>query len=92
MTAVTPEDVRRFLTDYLKSRPTGEALPDSLPDDCDLLLSGVIDSLGLLQLMTALAERFDPEMDFEALDPEQMTIVSPLCNFVVEHAKVRSTT
>jgi acyl carrier protein len=91
MTAVTPEYVRQYLTDYLRSRPGGRQLPDGLPDDHDLLLSGVIDSLGLLQLMTALAEQFGPEMDFEALDPEQMTIVGPLCQFVVEHATIEST-
>jgi acyl carrier protein len=42
----------------------------------------MVDSLGLLELMTALQEHCGREIDFDALDPEQMTVVGPLCNFV----------
>jgi acyl carrier protein len=59
-------------------------VPD-LPDNCDLLLSGLIDSLGLLELVMAIQERFGREIDFEALDPEHMTEVGPLCRFVSAH-------
>src|SRR5437762_982190 len=57
-------------------------------DSCDLLLSGVIDSLGLVELMTALQERCGREIDFDALDPEQMTKVGPLCDFEIGRAHV----
>src|SRR5712692_2322588 len=54
MSVVTPSDVRLFLLEYLRrkleanGRGLSEDLPEDLPEDCDLLLSGVIDSLGLL--------------------------------------------
>jgi acyl carrier protein len=47
-----------------------------------LLLSGFVDSLGLLELMTALQDQFGREIDFDELDAEQMTIVGPLKKFV----------
>jgi acyl carrier protein len=86
MSVVTPADVRLFLTDYLsrKLEADGRDLAGDLSEDCDLLLSGIIDSLGLLELVTALTDHFDREIIFEALDPEQMTIVGPLCKFVAE--------
>jgi acyl carrier protein len=86
MTKVSPEDVRIFLRNFLieESRMQGRDLPTSLPDECDLLLSGFIDSLGLLELVTAIHEYFGSEIDFEALDPEHITVVEPLCRFVSE--------
>jgi acyl carrier protein len=60
------------------------ALAIDLTDDCDLLLSGVIDSLGLLDLVGAIGQHFGRELTFDEIDPEQMTIVGPLCRFVAD--------
>jgi acyl carrier protein len=86
MNAVTPDDVQSFLREHLAKslREQGREIPAELPDDCDLLLSGYIDSLGLLELMTALQDHFGREIDFGELDAEQMTIVGPLRKFVAE--------
>jgi acyl carrier protein len=91
MSAVSPGDVRIFLKGFIQRRlaAQGQDPLDELSDDCDLLLSGVIDSLGLLELVTAVNEHYGREIDFEDLDPEQMTIVGPLCDFVADRmAKV----
>jgi acyl carrier protein len=84
MSAVSPGDVRIFLTGFIQRRlaAQGQDPLNELSDDCDLLLSGVIDSLGLLELVTAVNEHYGREIDFEDLDPDQMTIVGPFCDFV----------
>jgi aryl carrier-like protein len=84
MSTVTPTEIRLFLKDYLarKLESKGRGTCEDLPDDCDLLLSGMIDSIGLLELMEALREFSGNDIDFEVLDPEEMTIVGPLCRFV----------
>jgi len=86
MRAVTPNDVRTFLREYLsrKLRADGRGSPEELSDECDLLLTGMIDSLGLLEIVGAIQEFTGTEIDFDALDPEQMTIVGPLYKFVSE--------
>lgn len=86
MSSVTPGDVQLFLTGSIQKRlaAQGQDPPRELSNDCDLLLSGMIDSLGLLELVTAITEHYGREIDFEALDPEQMTVVGPLCKFVSE--------
>lgn len=86
MSAVTPDDVQSFLQNYVAKtlREQGRDIPASLADDCDLLLCGFVDSLGLLELMTALQDHFGREIDFGELDAEQMTIVGPLRRFVAE--------
>jgi acyl carrier protein len=84
MRAVTPKDVQAFLQEYLdrELKANGRGTCGDLSEDCDLLLTGLIDSLGLLELVTALAEHLGREIAFDDLEPEQMTIVGPLCRFV----------
>jgi acyl carrier protein len=86
MSHANSEEIRMFLQQYIveKSLAGGKETPGELADDCDLLLSGMIDSLGLLDLMTAIQEHCQREIDFEALDPEQLTVVGPLCRYVSE--------
>jgi acyl carrier protein len=60
--------------------------PDDVPDDFDLRASGVIDSLGFLELVGALEDSLDMEIDLELLDPDQLTTVGPLAATVAEQA------
>jgi acyl carrier protein len=86
MSEASSEQIRNFLQQYVveKSLGGGKNAPGELADDCDLLLSGMIDSMGLVDLMTAIQEHCQREIDFEALDPEQLTVVGPLCRYVSE--------
>lgn len=79
-----------FITEYLgrELAASGRGLCEDLPEDCDLLLSGMIDSIGLLNLISAMQEFTGRDIDFELLDPEEMTIVGPLCRFVAEFTSV----
>jgi acyl carrier protein len=83
--SVTAADVRLFLTDFVARKSEGRRdSAGDLSDDCDLLLSGLIDSLGLLELVIALGNHFGSELDLEDLDPEEMTIVGPLSRYVAK--------
>jgi acyl carrier protein len=86
MSTVRPEDVREFLVGFLRKKLTTQGMEVGMEfsDDCDLLLSGVIDSLGLLELVTAVRGHYNRDIDFEALEPEQMTVVGPLCSFIAQ--------
>jgi acyl carrier protein len=88
MGSTTAEEVRAFLAGYLAEKlgTQGRDSPADLPDDTDIMILGLVDSLDLLQLMRALGERFGPEIDFGELDPEQMTVVGSLCSYVSERA------
>ena len=92
MTAPSREDVRIFLVAELSERSAsrgGAFDSEEITDDRDLLLSGLIDSLGFLELAVALNEFCGFELDFDELDPEQMTVVGPLCDFVASQAAAR---
>ena len=50
--------------------------------DLDLRGSGMIDSLGFVEVIVALEEKLDIEIDLEDLDPEQITVLDPLATYV----------
>ncbi|MBD3292413.1 MAG: GNAT family N-acetyltransferase [Armatimonadia bacterium] len=87
MTSPSAEEIRTHLlarfAPSLKAR--GLSL-DTVPDDYDLLVEGIIDSLGLLEMISDVEERFGLDLDFEKLDAESLTIVGPFCRFVAAEA------
>jgi len=87
----TPDNVRVFVADFLnrKLKDRGQGPLSEVPDDYDVLLSGVLDSLAFVEMMMAAGEHFAGEIDFESLDPEKMTVVGPLCIFVSEQLRKR---
>jgi acyl carrier protein len=92
MKELTEANIRQFLLD--KYRGPIEALGISsadLPDNFDLLLSGVIDSFGILEMITALEEKFRIQLDLATLDAEQITILGSLSRYVAVNAKSIST-
>ena len=87
MRDITAASIRQFLLD--KYREPIEALglaSADLPDNFDLLLSGVIDSFGILEMISALEEKFRIQLDLATLDAEQITILGPLSRYVAENA------
>ena len=64
------------------SRVGRDALPVEVPEDFDLLTEGVIDSLGLVELIASLEERLGVEVDFAELDADDLTKVGPLAAYV----------
>ena len=58
-----------------------------LPDDFDLLLAGVIDSFGILEMIGAIENEFQIQLDLGLLDAEDITRIGPLARYIAENAK-----
>jgi acyl carrier protein len=84
MSVATPSDVRAFLARYLdeRLRQQGRVPPPVYREDYDLLLSGVVDSLGFIEMIAATAEHFSCDIDLTVLDPEKMTVIGDLSVFI----------
>ena len=88
MNKVTIEDVKRFLVDKYAGAIQGIGLePATLSDDFDFLLSGVVDSFGILEMVSSIEKQFGIQLDLTSLDAEKMTILGPLSRYVAETAK-----
>lgn len=87
MSDITPEQVRQFLVARYSDQLQGMGFDLArIPETFDFLLEGTVDSLGILEMVSALEEKFEMEIDMTALDPEEMTILGPLARYVAEHA------
>ena len=60
--------------------------PAEVGDDFDFLVAGVIDSLGVIELIEAVNAHFDVDIDFEELDPEDLTVLGPFAHHVATAA------
>jgi acyl carrier protein len=91
MSEVSAETVRRLVLERL-AEPLGRLglRPDQVPDDFDLLTSGLIDSFGLVELITDVEERFGLEVDFEQLDPEGLTVIGSFSRYVARESRPRT--
>ena len=56
--------------------------PSDVPPSFDLLLEGVIDSFGVVELVLMLEQRFEVEFDFDELEADDMTRIGPLTKYV----------
>lgn len=81
--ATTAADVQQFILGRVDDplRANGLAASD-VPDSFDLLLEGVIDSFGIVELIGALEERYGLEFDFDELAPDDLTRIGPLSSYV----------
>ena len=80
---VAAEDVRSAIVEHLRSTAAGQTLdPDAIDDDVNLLAAGIIDSFGVLELIASIEEQFGLRLDFEDIDPVDLTTVGPLTRIV----------
>lgn len=87
MSQPVPDHIRSLVLAQLAGDLAALGLtPDAVTDDFDLRAGGVIDSLGFLELVTGLEDALGVELDFDALDPEQLTVIGPLCRHVAAQA------
>jgi acyl carrier protein len=91
VTTSAADTVRRFILERVEPELAADGLTSrETPDDYDLLAEGVIDSFGIVDLIGALEERFDVRLDFEGVDPDEITVIGPLSAYVaslIEHQR-----
>ena len=92
MSVIGPDQVRVFVRGFLEGKFAAEGRNDlpELSDGCDLMAFGLIDSLGFVELIAAISEHYKHDVDLEAIDAEEMTLIGPLCAYVAEQVNANS--
>lgn len=88
MSLINAEDVKTYVLKYLSERaPKGDL--DCMQTDnnaFDILQVGIIDSMGLLEMIEAMEDHFKITVDFEQMDTEKFTILGCFSRYVAENA------
>jgi acyl carrier protein len=88
MNAITPDNVRQFLlAKYSQPIQSMGLDPADVPDSFDFLLSGIIDSFGVLEMITLIEDEFRIQLDMANIDAEQITILGPLSYYIASIAQ-----
>jgi acyl carrier protein len=72
--------IKQFVLDEFLPDVTG----DELTSDYDLVATGVIDSLGLLKLISWLEEHFELPIDDLELDPDSFRTINAIDAFIAQ--------
>lgn len=68
------DEVRKYIWEKLSGAAKRKNLDiDQLKEDENFFEFGLLDSLGFLELVAAVEERFDLEVDFSEMDPADFT-------------------
>lgn len=83
--AVMDEAVRAAILAHVAAALEGRGLDLlEIGDDFNLLESGVVDSFGVLELISAMEERFALSLDLEDVEPVNLTTLGPLTRLIAE--------
>jgi acyl carrier protein len=86
----TAADVQQFILGRIDDPLNAKGLaPAEVPGSFDLLLEGVIDSFGIVELISALEERYGLEFDFDGIAPDDLTRIGPLSEYVAQRLNGR---
>jgi acyl carrier protein len=66
--------VKEFVIDHLQNKMIKQDIAaHEIDDSFNFIESGIVDSMGFLELMTVVEKRFKIEIDFEDYDPSEFT-------------------
>ncbi len=82
------EQIHEYILQSLQDQlVAAEVDAGTLQGDFDLMNSGIIDSMAFLHLVTGIEDWLGIELDFEDLDPAELTKIGPLCEFVQQQVE-----
>jgi acyl carrier protein len=84
MSEVQQQDLVAWVTDWVRANNLEPAaVPALLKDDTDLLSTGLLDSVGFVELLAALENRIGCAIDLSDVDPAEFTTVRGLCGLAI---------
>ena len=83
MPPATAAAVRDLILERVDEQLAARGLtPSDVPESFDLLLEGLIDSFGVVEIIMMLEQRYSIEFDFDELPADDLTKIGPLASYV----------
>lgn len=77
-------EIKEYMISCLKDKYEADITNKENIDDMDLLGSGVISSLGYIELITGIEDHFKIEIDFDEVDPAEYSTLSGLVSLAAK--------
>ena len=78
------EELIRLIRSWVQENTLDPELAEtSLETDTDLLTTGILDSIGFIELLTYLETELGYQIDLATADPQEFTSIKGLCRFAV---------
>jgi acyl carrier protein len=88
MQEIKSYDVKKAIHEFLANNSTyGKEVLTKLTDDIDLFNSGLINSIGYIELISSLEKQFAVEFDFENTNPEEYATVRGIVDYIAAGRK-----
>ncbi len=84
MTNIQPESVAQLLRDYITQEIAYDRSDLNLTNEFELIEQGVIDSMGILRVVTFLEEKYEIAMDPQDLMLENFATIDAITAFVTK--------
>lgn len=85
MTTITPSQVKDFLKRHFQDKFKAKGIdPERVNDDFNLMQAGIVDSFGVISMITAIEREFRMEIDLENLNPDDIAVMGRFCQFVAD--------
>jgi len=81
-------EIQEKLTHYLLTEVAADLGKDSLSPDDDLLEMGVIDSMGIMSLISFMEEKFDITIEEQEIVPDNFQTIGNMERFVIQKKEV----
>ena len=74
-------EVRQYIVDFLQERWSDDL---AVEDDTNLIVSGLVDSIGFIELLGDVEDHFGVEVDLDQYDPAEFTTLSTFTQCVAD--------
>lgn len=83
MSFVSKDEINKFIISYLTNNLIEKNIDHhDVDENFDFVATGTIDSISLLDMISAMETFFNITVDFEQMNPETFTVIGPFCNYV----------
>lgn len=80
-----------IVTDYIIEKFAPDLAGEDLPNDMNLQETGIVTSIGLVQIIGWCGEKFQIPINQLRIDPQRLTTVKGIADFITEHGASNST-
>jgi acyl carrier protein len=82
-------DIKEWLYDFISKREGSTDIKGKLTDSTDIFESGIMDSLGIVELLTGIESRFNIELTLDSLEINRFNSIQDISEIIFDKLKNR---